>query len=131
MINEQYPNGILHLWTANDTTIYDENINFTDAHITNALLSPWQFNYNTECNWFQKHLMQRNLSLAHKILINSNKSNTISLLWAFRTHNLPFNPILSNNLNQFHNWRKNFINDIFKVINNIIHNNKWLCTLIH
>ena len=75
--------------------------------------------------------MQRNLNLAHKILLNANNSNGISLLWAFRTHNFPFNPIPSSDINHFHNWRKNLINNILNTINDIIHNNKWICTLIH
>ena len=44
-INNNNPNGILHLWTANDTTIFDETNNFTDAEINNAILSQWQFFY--------------------------------------------------------------------------------------
>ena len=38
-INNNHQNGLLHLWTANDTTIFDKTNNFTDAEINNALIS--------------------------------------------------------------------------------------------
>lgn len=130
-INNAYPTGLIHLWTANDTTIFDENNNFADDEITNALLANWHFEYNTECNWFQQHIMQRNINLSHKILINANKCNSTSLLWAFRTHNLPFEPQKSSNCPHYHSWRQNLIQHILQQIQHIIHNNKWLCTLIY
>ena len=133
-INKTNNNNItINVWQIKTTTIKEQNNAFTQVSISNALQKEWEFHYALNNHWYQQHLAQKNLSISYKILINYNSTNSITLIWAFRTHNLPFGPSVSKSKSKqtHHQWRKNFIKHILTQIQLTVKNNTWLSTIIY